>query len=1321
MTTEFRSDLIQNTISGTQTTEMIDLETDVNRPMKSQKTNDSQSPRMRSVSPVNVRTRNRDITEISDSQTSSPPGSRVSKSDKKDESWLFVHCTRCLTNYPKANDLGGTCISCPGSTLMAGRAPAIQIPDDEPQPPDRPAGWAIQGGPPGPSTAWGPPGTPTGGARGSGPVEYYAMSPRTEDFVSAERQAQDPPTSDQVLGSPKAAQTDYGGISPIAEQSLGSPQAAQAGAGTSPTPFTPVVAVGSPQAVPVSPDTSGEQTANSKESEYTLRRGRPDDPRGQEMQRARSYQLTGRSSVDSFRSAGSAKSCKMCGGPGAPGKVAVKCLSCHRHMCLQCSDRCPDMDEGCNLSELCPTCRPPRSHRCQGMVMKALRAEKDMKIEMTKRDADMRVKEAEMQLKMMEDRMAFEKELKDKQIRELNVQGDEARVQLELNAKAFAEQQRAAEQSEQNLKNLATQHLMKKEQDLEQERAARNDAEQRGRAQADAIDQTRAAAEERVRSTSTQASRLVQQHLAEVAALKKTLADRDRQHADDRQNYMNTAAQDYQDQLERQKRENEKIVEDVRKRERERMQHLIAARKTEDHPTKEQQPSQPVSLHEESESVRRCYICPDPAVTDCHSCKRGICNAHHNAMSQRCPRCEERRSMLIMRQQLKAEQKRIHEKLLALPGGRRDDQSGPTPGGSSSTGPVPPPPRFGTEAETADAKAIVDAKRAKRTKTGGPSGGGDGDDDPEDDDGAWEEGGYDDPDAWHDAQSIDDDDMRAIMEASEEDEKEDASKKKPPRKPGDGDDGDPPPGGGGPGPPRPPGGGGPGGDGTPPSGGPNGGPNPPGGPQGAPGGGGGGGGGDGGGGDGGGGDGDNSGLISGAANRDLLIINSTQAEANLKIQDFPTVVGREDWQKILARTVAQASRHHNDAFLWIMVAIMIGPGSCPDEDLKDTGDERFRRLDMKIGALILEKAQGIRSRRNHKDTNIIELSDRICQLEHDAHNEPRLMTGREMVRVIVKFQSVQESWQQYFQFSDLLETKFTYTGDKANKEIGGWLAKWNASYQRVDGIHEHRFQLLALEHFYRQIKKVPCIDHIINKFYFCTDEPGTGERTYEWLKTNITDLLNKKRLEQNREDQKKGLLRQLNNNERWGGPAVPGEKGDGKGPRDTRLIPCRHHAKPGGCIKGNNCEYLHSGPSGTKGKKGDGKGKKGAGKGKKGGKAGAPAEQVTPSAAPATEKMPCYAYSRNDCKDPNCLNKRVHRKLTNEEKERRNAWEKRMISEGKTLPYTIPGGAPAADPKAKAKAKAKPKPRAGSVKPLCKFIKQGKICPQGDSCQWPHQ
>ena len=1059
----------------------------------------------------------------------------------------------------------------------------------------------------------------------------------------------------------------------------------------------------------MSADTSAEQTANSKESEYTLQRGRPEDPFGADARRARSLTYGGRASVDSFRSAGSEKSCKMCK-TSIPSKISVSCINCHRRMCLNCCDRCPLMEEGCNFAELCPTCRPPRSHRCQGLAIQALKREKELEKEMAKKEADMKIQQAEMKAKMIEDKMNMENEMKEKELQMLraqaetmNVENDRklaaARQQVEQNAKALADQQRAAEEAERNLKAEAIQHIDQQQMTLETERAARSDAEQRGRAHVQMAEQSKAAAEDRARSTSAQSSRIITQCQNEIIALKQALAEREQQHAEERQSYMNSAAQDYQDQLERQRRESERIAEEARTAERERMTKLMNERDRGDQQIPETaSPRQPTEQHDQEE-IRRCYICPAGVVEDCQSCKRGICKDHCNPTSKRCPHCEERRATMIITKQLKAEQKRISEKLLALADRRRDRASGSE---------FPPPPQFGSADEATALKAAMTAKRAKRTMAASPGGDG-GDEEPEDED--------DDPDddRWHDAQSIAPEDLAAIVEASEDEtdaEKDDSGKKKkPPRKPNGDDDGDPPPGGGGPGPP-PPGGGGPGG--TPPGGGPSGTPNPSGGPSGPP---------NGGGGGGGGGDGDPDdpagAVVPGQGNtdRDLLIINR-ENEISLKIQDFPSVVGREDWQKILARSVAQSSRHHDDAYKWIMAAIMLGPSCVPDNDLKQTGDDRFKKIDMRLGVLILEKAQGIKSKRNHKDANILEMSDRICELEHNAYNEPRLMTGREMVRFIVRFQSCQESWQQYFQFNDLMDLKFEYKGEKANRELGNWVAEWNSAYQRVEGIEDTKFQLLALTHFYNQVRYVESIAHITNQYYFCKDDPGTGEKTYQWLRTNIAEFLNKRRLERNREEQKKGLLKQVNGR---GGPAAPGEKGDGKGKPtwDPKTIPCKHHLR-GSCLKGRNCEYLHQGQAGSKGKKGDGKGKKGEGKGKKG-RPGAPGEQATTPtqpAVPATQKNPCYAFSRNDCKDPNCQKKRVHRKLTPEEIERRNDWEKRMIAEGKTIPYRTPLAAPAPNPKAKPNAKAKPKPTA--AKKLCKFIKQGKTCPQGDACHFPH-
>ena len=78
----------------------------------------------------------------------------------------------------------------------------------------------------------------------------------------------------------------------------------------------------------------------------------------------------------------------------------------------------------------------------------------------------------------------------------------------------------------------------------------------------------------------------------------------------------------------------------------------------------------------------------------------------------------------------------------------------------------------------------------------------------------------------------------------------------------------------------------------------------------------------------------------------------------------------------------------------------------------------------------------------------------------------------------------------------------------------------------------------------------------------------------------------------------------------------------------------------------------------------------------------------TPSAAAAPQKpnvekdrpsVPCYAFSRGQCtvKERDCPQKRAHRMLTKEERDKRDEYESRMLAAGRSLGYVVDPPTPA--------------------------------------------
>ena len=95
-----------------------------------------------------------------------------------------------------------------------------------------------------------------------------------------------------------------------------------------------------------------------------------------------------------------------------------------------------------------------------------------------------------------------------------------------------------------------------------------------------------------------------------------------------------------------------------------------------------------------------------------------------------------------------------------------------------------------------------------------------------------------------------------------------------------------------------------------------------------------------------------------------------------------------------------------------------------------------------------------------------------------------------------------------------------------------------------------------------------------------------------------------------------------------------GKKGNAAG--DTRFTPCAFFNTERGCLKGENCEYMHAEPKGAKAKgKGKDKGAKGAeakAKAKPDGKSKAEAKEARAGAKAAAKEAEAKAKAKPDAK-----------------------------------------------------------------------------------------
>ena len=347
-------------------------------------------------------------------------------------------------------------------------------------------------------------------------------------------------------------------------------------------------------------------------------------------------------------------------------------------------------------------------------------------------------------------------------------------------------------------------------------------------------------------------------------------------------------------------------------------------------------------------------------------------------------------------------------------------------------------------------------------------------------------------------------------------------------------------------------------------------------------------------------------------------------------------------------------------------------------------------------------------------------------------DEGRLLTGREMIRIIVDYHAVRSEHGQIYTITDLQKVVISNENNaKADAELpyfyNEWLDIWNGL-----GEAPHSSVMPAIqEHFYKQVKKCPVMKMALVLYDFCTDPIGTGPtKTYDWLLEQVRRLMDRDRLDDNRDTQTDDLESRMKRKRNDpAAPATAGSNPTNKAGVPLSQILCNKFKK--GACNTPNCQFSHS-------KKLLGQAKAKA-KAKAKPAAAAPQQPTiqyvvppiagfgsdwqrpvrargpgTPGreAAPApnsgrSNKTVCFAYSRGACKGKNATPPctREHRKLTPPEEAQRDAWEASMLAAGRQLPYVITNAAVAAKVQANAAAAASAAPATGKGK--------GKGAPKG--------
>ncbi|MCP4240798.1 MAG: hypothetical protein GY772_09590, partial [bacterium] len=382
----------------------------------------------------------------------------------------------------------------------------------------------------------------------------------------------------------------------------------------------------------------------------------------------------------------------------------------------------------------------------------------------------------------------------------------------------------------------------------------------------------------------------------------------------------------------------------------------------------------------------------------------------------------------------------------------------------------------------------------------------------------------------------------------------------------------------------------------------------------------------------------------------------------VKVPPLPNASQYRAWLiAVLQNLVAAAGRPDEKVIAW---AREVEDDTKPPEHFATSG-KRFATLDRKFGAGLSRVATGELGRK------IIHMQDQAMQ------NENRVIKGREILRVIVRYYATGKNAEVMFSLNDL--QKVTLRGDNIENFQNSWEMVLDRLPRRPDPD-------ILLHCYHQQVKGFRPISEDIAHFNRVDDDHE--DHTYEFLVNSVNRFLRRTRMEKVRDDLSKGLFHGPNADKykQGGPPGAPGpkgkgdkeKKGKGKGKGKSRSSSvdsaksgkgggkgsqtCWFHAN-GGCKKGAECNFSHAKPSAAPAAKGKAKPKSR-------GKPGSTPKSTPPGTPRDKSKEPCRMHAQGRCKF------------------------------GDKCHFSHKDGSRPASPKAKPKGKARPKAKPSAAAPL---------------------
>ena len=208
----------------------------------------------------------------------------------------------------------------------------------------------------------------------------------------------------------------------------------------------------------------------------------------------------------------------------------------------------------------------------------------------------------------------------------------------------------------------------------------------------------------------------------------------------------------------------------------------------------------------------------------------------------------------------------------------------------------------------------------------------------------------------------------------------------------------------------------------------------------------------------------------------------------IKLPEFPNPETYRSWKTAAREAIRAASDQPDSAFAWILE---VYKKDASHEKLRDPG--KFLTLDTKLLASLSKVAKG-------------ELARQILNFKEVEAGQERAVRGRQVLYLFDQHFKTNEEVGSLYSVEDLL--KVTLVQD----DLTTFLHNWESVIAGMSHIPD---ETTLRDIFLRQIRKSQKIKFDLERYDRAKE--GTPERSYEFLKESIRDLLTRERMRKNRD------------------------------------------------------------------------------------------------------------------------------------------------------------------------------------------------------------